>query len=99
MNFYNPYFYSIPSRSTGIINKLSLSSIISGTNKTLNFINQAIPIIKQMSPVMRNAKTMFNVMNEFRKSEPIVNKDSTKEETNLKESTIINNSNEPTFFI
>lgn len=48
---------------------------------------------------MRNAKTMFNVMNEFRKSEPIVNKDSTKEETNLKESTIINNSNEPTFFI
>ncbi len=77
MNFYNPYFYSLPGMSSpgiGTLGKLasstrglSLGSIISGTQKTLNIINQAIPIIKEASPMMRNAKTMFKIANEFKK--------------------------------
>lgn len=71
MNFYNPYLYSLPAEtvSSGLLSKLSFSSIISGTSKTLNLVNQAIPIFKQMSPIMKNAKTIFSVMNEFKKAD------------------------------
>ena len=97
MNFYNPYFYSIPGKSVGILSKLSLSSIINGTSKTLNFVNQAIPVIKQISPMMKNAKTMFNVMNEFKKIENPAKKEITN---NTKvEEVLTNGNNSPTFFI
>lgn len=117
MNFYNPYmsFYpyaSMPTK-TGLFSNLfknfNLSSIVSGTQKTLNIINQTIPIVKQVSPVVKNAKTMFKVMNEFKKTD-------TKEKVTTKiENTSSNNyisqnekqtkaidtneNNGPTFFI
>ena len=70
MNFYNPYLYAAPLETAGssFFSKLSLSSIINGTSRTLNFVNQAIPVVKQVSPIMKNLKTMFSVMNEFNKS-------------------------------
>lgn len=77
MNYYNPYF-SFPYMSAaapstgGIFSRLfgkgiNWSSLLSGTQKTLGIVNQAIPIVKQVSPVMKNAKTMFRIMNEFKK--------------------------------
>lgn len=79
MNYYNPYMgfypYVANPAKTGLFSslfkggKFSLGSIISGTQKTLGFINQAIPVIKQVSPVVKNAKTMFKVMNEFKKTD------------------------------
>lgn len=77
MNYYYPYmgyypYASIPQKA-GLFSSLfkggGLSSIISGTQKTLGVINQAIPVIKQVKPVMNNAKTMFKVMNEFKKAD------------------------------
>lgn len=79
MNFYNPYFSAIPYVNggmnvarTGLLSRifgggLNLSSILSGTQRTLNFANQAIPLIRQVQPMMKNAKTMFKIMNEFKK--------------------------------
>lgn len=95
MNFYNPYFYSMPTESglSSILSKFSLSSIINGTSKTLNLVNQAIPVVKQVSPLMKNMKTMFNVINEFKKTE---NNDTNNNEQI--ESKKINQNN-PTFFI
>ena len=98
MNFYNPYFYSIPTESgiSNILSKFSLSSLINGTSKTLNLVNQAIPVVKQMSPLVKNLKTMFNVMNEFKKSDlENVNNSS----NNKSEQTNKTDSNGPTFFI
>lgn len=81
MNYYNPYFYNIPNYAytmapkVGLFSrlfgggKLSLGSILNGTQKTLGFINQAIPVVKQATPIVKNAKTMFRVMNEFKKSD------------------------------
>lgn len=71
MNFYNPYLYSLPveTASSSLLSRISLSSIINGTSKTLNLVNQAIPVFKQMSPIVKNAKTIFNVMNEFKKTD------------------------------
>lgn len=75
MNFY-PY-YNFPYTSftqvpkvgglKSLFGNIKWGSILSGTQKTLNVINQAIPIIKQAGPVINNAKTMFRVMNEFKK--------------------------------
>ena len=109
MNYYNPYFYSNPYMSiapkVGLFSKifggnLSFGSILTGTQKTLNIVNQAIPLVKQARPVLNNTKTMFRVMNEFKKVEtPVSNttKKETNEDVSLNEVTT-NNENNPTFF-
>lgn len=116
MNYYNPY-YSYPYMATsattnsGLFSKLfsngfNWSSILSGTQKTLNVVNQAIPLVKQVSPVMKNAKTMFKLMNEFKKVDtPNPNENNispVKENSNIEISEQIDTSdynNGPTFFI
>ena len=97
MNYYNPYFATYPylqmAPRMGLFSRLfggnlSFSTILNGTQKTLNIVNQGLPLIKQMSPIVKNAKTMFKVMNEFKKAEtPTI---TTKTE--------ITDSNNPTFF-
>ena len=99
MNFYNPY-YIMPARSGGLLsflgrNSINLSTILSGTQKTLNIINQAIPIVKQAAPMFQNAKTMFKVMNEFKK----VDTPSKETKQNIKKEVKENNISGPTFFI
>ena len=79
MNYYNPYFYTAPQALTtprlGLLSRLfgrtgvTLSGIINGTQRVLSFANQAIPFVKQVRPMIGNAKTMFKVMNEFKRSE------------------------------
>ena len=74
MNYYNPYFYNIPStQQPSLFNKmfcnLSFGRILNGTERALNFANQAIPLIKQVKPIIGNAKTMFKIMNEFKRNE------------------------------
>ena len=75
----NPYFYtiptSLPASKVGLFSRLfgnsgfSLGGILNGTQRALNFANQAIPFVKQVRPMIGNAKTMFKVMNEFKRSE------------------------------
>lgn len=97
MNYYNPYFSGYPYMNSvprvglfsRIFGNLNFSSILSGTQKTLNIINQSIPIIKQAKPVISNAKTMFKVMNEFKKTDSKSNY-----QTKVEKNTI----NSPTFF-
>lgn len=79
MNYFNPYYMAYPTMNTiskpslfkGIFSNINFSSILSGTSKTLNVVNQAIPLIKQAGPIMKNAKTMFRVMNEFKKADSV----------------------------
>lgn len=115
MNFYNPYLYSIPTSiqtpRVGLFsrllggNRINFSSILNGTQRALNFANQAIPLVKQVKPMIGNAKTMFKVMNEFKRIEKPINKNINIEKTqsNTKENNIQTNINEydngPTFFI
>ena len=92
MNFYNPYYYIQPSNliqpKIGLLGRLfgssgiSISNFLNGTQKVLNIANQTIPLVKQIKPLVGNAKTMFKIMNEFKKTEnPIIqNKQKTNEE-------------------
>lgn len=112
MNYYYPYFTSIPytqtASGTGIFSKLfskgiNFSSILSGTQKTLNVVNQAIPLIKQASPIVKNAKSMFKIMNEFKKIDtPVANTVKSEDVSNqkkIKKEENINFSSGPTFFL
>ena len=118
MNYFNPYFVTaspISSPTNGIFSflrnarGLNLGTILNGTQRTLNIINQAIPVIKQMSPVVHNARTMFRVMNEFKKVDSKestakttvnnVNKNSENIEENIQNTNAYYNANGPTFFL
>lgn len=46
----------------GAASKFSWNSFLTSTGKTLNVINQAIPIFYQVRPIFHNAKTMFKVL-------------------------------------
>ncbi len=81
MNYYNPYLYTMPTTlassapKVGLLSRIfgrsgaTLSSILTGTQKVLNVANQAIPLVKQARPMITNAKTMFKIMNEFKRSD------------------------------
>lgn len=81
MNYYNPYFYTMPTSiiesapKVGLLSRIfgrsgiTFSSILNGTQKILNVANQAIPLVKQARPMVNNAKTMFRIMNEFKRSD------------------------------
>ena len=118
MNFYNPYYYSIPMNFTqprvGLLGKLfgsagvSIGNFLNGTQKVLNIANQTIPLVKQVRPIIGNAKTVFKVMNEFKKvNTPIrqsnININSNIDTNNIEliedNSVIINSEEGPTFFI
>lgn len=42
--------------------KLNWGSILNNTQKTLNIINQAIPVFYQVKPIFNNTKTIFKIM-------------------------------------
>ena len=109
MNYYLPFNnFPYETGSTGILsrifkNGINWSSILTNTQKTLNIINQTIPVIKQAGPVIKNTKTMFKIMNEFKKVDIQPVKENNKKTDNKKiqkkeiesKKTINNN---PTFF-
>ncbi|MEG2283584.1 MAG: hypothetical protein RSB99_03030 [Bacilli bacterium] len=74
---YSNYGASIPktgggigSLLTGIKPKFNFNSFLTGTQKTLGLINQAIPIVNQVRPIWNNAKTMFRVMGALKEDTP-----------------------------
>lgn len=124
MNYYNPYMMmpytsavTAPAK-TGLFSSLlsgargvNWGSLINNTQRTLGLINQAIPVVKQVTPVMRNARTMFRVMNEFKRvdepatSQNIQNTPTNQYQTNTPTTDdytpqpVQDHQNAPTFFI
>ena len=75
-----------------LLKNIKWGSILDGASKTLGVINQAIPDIYQVKPIINNAKTMFNIAK-------IMN--TPQEETTQKQTTTIQTStnNSPIFYI
>ena len=74
-------------KKTFNIKKINWTNILNNTQKTLNVINQAIPVYYQVKPIIGNAKTMFRMINSL--------KEETKEESKEKKET----SEGPVFFL
>lgn len=109
MNYYFPYGtmpYIEQATKTGLLskifrNEINWSTILSNTQKTLNIVNQSIPVIKQMGPMINNTKTMFKIMNEFKKVDTPRKETKEIKQINETNKTINNkqiNYNNPTFF-
>jgi hypothetical protein len=60
-----------------LLKNIKWSSLLEGTSKTLNVINQAIPVVYQVKPIINNAKTMFKVANIINTEEPIKKEEKT----------------------
>ena len=98
MNYYNPYFLTpVPvSRGFGsFFRNINWNSILNNTQRTLNIVNQTIPMIKQVRPLISNARTMFRVMNEFKKMDNPQSEASSIEKENKK----VFDDQGPTFFM
>ena len=63
----NPFMYKpgVLSRLFGaggtLKNGINWSSILTNTQKSLGIINQAIPLVYQVKPIINNARTMFKI--------------------------------------
>ncbi len=44
-----------------LLKNININSILDGTQKTLNIVNQAIPLIYQIKPLITNTKTLLNL--------------------------------------
>lgn len=119
MNYYSPYFNypqilptslsnsGLLGNAFGKVKGLNWSNILSNIQKTLGIVNQTIPMVKQISPIMSNAKTMFKIMNEFKKND-VSSENFIKQTNTVEEKTIDNGNlqtkkenydNQPIFFI
>lgn len=120
MPFVNPYnavgAASALPRTGGLLSKLGLrninfGNILTNTSKTLNVINQAIPVVKQVGPMFNNMKSILKVASLFNDATTPRNNNNNNNSSNNKvnnetsgeknKNTITNNSysNSPNFFI
>lgn len=104
----NPYLMStipkagILSKTLQAVKTIKWANLLEGTQKTLGVINQAIPIVYQIKPIVNNAKTIFKIADSIRSSDSqntISEEEAKKEEPQpiKKESPSLNNS--PIFYI
>ncbi len=98
--------YNYPYPKVGLFSRFSnfakgfnFSSFLDGTQKTLGVINQAIPIVYQVKPIFRNARTMFKIADEISKpSNDVGEMRTVKQESNVNGG-VQTNSNKPIFYI
>ncbi|HIU40838.1 MAG TPA: hypothetical protein IAB68_06050 [Candidatus Aphodocola excrementigallinarum] len=90
---------------SSLLSKINLSSILSNAQKTLNVVNQAIPLYYQIKPVFKNIKTLGKIGKEFTKINSVNEKEIKNEDIkeNINENkTSQNNIDDypnPTFFL
>ena len=87
----------------GNFNGLTFGKVISGISKTLNIVNQAIPLYKQVRPIISNAGSILSIFKEFNRPDTDTNakeKSITLKDTSLPLKSTIKriSTNSPTFF-
>ena len=92
------YPYSNPTlitRGLNAIKTIKWGTFLEGTQKTLGVINQAIPIVYQVKPIVSNAKTLFKIAGAINTPEETTNH-SINNTTNQKQ---VTSNNSPIFYI
>lgn len=91
----NPVYVGAKPSIFKSLTNIKWGALLTNTQKTLNVINQAIPVYYQIKPVWQNIRSFGHIMSAFNEND---NNDIKKEEVLTKTSTE-KNSNLPTFFI
>ncbi|MBQ8892697.1 MAG: hypothetical protein IJ068_07545 [Bacilli bacterium] len=73
--------------------------VLNNTQKTLNVINQAIPVYYQIKPIFSNVKSFGRLLNAFNSGDDNDSSNTFNNNTNNLEPKKENSSNSPTFFI
>lgn len=76
-----------------LIKSIDIPAFLDGTSKTLNVINQAIPVFYQVKPLMSNIGTIFKISNAINS-----NDNSTEKKEVIKEA-IPKKNNSPIFYV
>lgn len=70
---------------------ITLGGILSGATRTLNFVNQALPLAYKIGPLAKNARTMLKLAGEFKKIDAPTTSNTKALPTNNKVNTISSN--------
>lgn len=109
-NGYNAFYpYGGMSYKAGLFSslkgKFNWSSLLNNTQKTLNIINQAIPVFYQVKPIWNNTKTVFKIMGAIKDDDSNTtravnnNINNTNNVNNTSTSNLNNSNNTPSFFL
>jgi hypothetical protein len=79
------------------LKRFNWSNFLTNANKTLGIVNQTIPLIHQIGPVVKNAKTMFRVFGELKKIDK--EKESNNQSFTTSDNTSSNTTHNPNFFV
>ena len=81
------------------ITNIKWSEVLNNTQKTLNVINQAIPVYYQIKPIFNNVKNFGRLISAFNENDQPNNNVNNNNLNNQNEIKKENSSNSPTFFI
>ena len=96
----NPYIRpSLFSKGASLAKGINWGGILDGTQKTLGVINQAIPIVYQVKPMISNAKTMFKIADEVRGGDSKLSSNNMVQSDNYVDDTHTINDERPIFYI
>lgn len=96
---------SVASKGTSLLSKINISSILTNAQKTLNVVNQAIPLYYQVKPVFNNIKTLGKIGKEFTKTNnENIRKTNVENNNSINNNINLDNQNQndiisPTFFL
>lgn len=75
------------SAGTSLLGKINWSTLLSNAQKTLNVVNQAVPLYYQVKPVFKNIRAIGRIGKEFSK----ISNNNNNNTVSTNTSTIINN--------
>ena len=94
----------------GVSRGINWSSLLNNTSKTLGVVREAIPIVKEVGPMMNNMKSMLKVASVFKDATDVNSENTSNDRSNNIKSTTENfnnqnstktniTQNEPNFFL
>ena len=99
---YNEYNMGIPNYNYMPKRGINWNNILNNTQRTLGIINQAIPIVYQVKPLLSNAKTLFRVASAINSNDEINEDNDISNDNNYTNSTNYENEKDstgPKFFL
>lgn len=99
---YNAFPYMMPTTAgntgslfgiTSLFRRINWGSLLTNTQKTLNVMNQVVPLYHQVKPMIKNFKTLSKIGKEINN----VNNNNNNKTNDVKQN--INNTVNPTFFL
>ena len=84
------------------IHKINWNSMLNNVSRTLGVVRDAIPVVKEVGPMINNMKSMIKIASVFKdetETKKTSNNQNNQKENSTTKSTNSNYNNEPNFFL